>query len=439
MISAIIGTAIVLSIVIGRTKKINIGLPAMAFAYLIGSFVLNMKPADVISLWPLGIFFVILAISLFFSFANANGTLETLAASILYRFRAYPAMLPVVIFFVSALIAALGAGYYAVMVILAPIALIICKKTNTNLLIGALAAETGAQVGSNFMISLNGVIFRNLITSEGFSSNIVFSSTFSIFVVYLIMCFLILVGLMFFNRKRTLSGAGQNINLSDELKKPVPFNQKQKINLSLIFIFVVILVVLPILHFIAPGAKILTFINSKIDVGLIAIIFAIISLFLGLGDEKSVFSKVPWNTLIMISGMGMLTSVAVKAGTIKLLAHWVATSIPIGLIPVTLAIVAALVNIIGGSFVGVVAPALFPVVASITHITGLSPTLLYTCLSIGGLATGISPFSAGGALTLGFTEESDRDAMFRKELFIGLPVYIGSAAVVSLIYFAIAH
>ncbi|VBB09340.1 dicarboxylate carrier protein matc n-terminus [Lucifera butyrica] len=437
MNSMIIIIAVILSIVIGRMKKINIGLPAMAFAYLIGSFLLNMKPGAIIALWPMGIFFVILAISLFFNFANENGTLETLASNLLYRFRAYPAMLPVVIFFVAALIAALGAGYYAVMVILTPIALIICNKINVNPLIGGLAVDLGGQVGSNFMISLNGVIFRNLITGEGYSSEIAFTTTLTIFIIYLIMAFVIITGMMFFSRKQTLSGAGQSINLSEELKKAVPFNQKQKINLSLIFIFVAILLIPSFLHFMFPGAKMLTFINSKIDVGLIAIIFAIIALFLGLGDDKSVISRVPWNTLIMISGMGMLTAVAVKAGTIQLLAHWVSTSIPIGLIPVTLSIVAAFVNIIGGSFVGVVAPALFPVVASVAHLTGLNPTLLYTCLTVGGLATGISPFSAGGAIIMGFTKESERDVMFRRELFIGLPVSIACAVVASLIYFAI--
>jgi di/tricarboxylate transporter len=437
MNSVIIIIAVILSIVIGRMKKINIGLPAMAFAYLIGSFLLNMNPGGIVALWPMSIFFVILAISLFFNFANENGTLETLASNILYRFRTYPLMLPVVIFFVAALIAALGAGYYAVMVILTPVALIICKKINVNPLIGGLAVDLGGQVGSNFMISLNGVIFRNLITGEGFSSDIAFTTTFTIFVIYLIMAFVIIAGLMLYNRKQTLTGAEQGVNLSEELKKAVPFNRKQKLNLSLIFIFVILLLVPPILHFIVPGAKAITFINSKVDVGLIAIIFAIVSLFMGLGDEKSIFAKVPWNTLIMISGMGMLTAVAVKAGTIKLLAHWLSTSIPIALIPVTLSIVAAVVNIIGGSFVGVVAPALFPVVASVTHITGLSPTLLYTCLTIGGLATGISPFSAGGAIIMGFTEENERDAMFRKELFIGLPVSIGCAVIASLIYFAV--
>lgn len=439
MISVIIGIALVLSIVIGRMKKINIGLPAMAFAYLIGSFLLNMKPADVISVWPMSIFFVILAISLFFNFANENGTLETLASSILYRMRAYPVMLPVAIFLAAALIAALGAGYYAVMVVLVPVALIICKKTNINPLIGALAVDLGGQVGSNFMISLNGVVFNKLITSEGFSSSIAFGTTVSIFVVYLIMSLLIIIGLIFFSRKRKLSNVGQSVNLSAELKKPAPFNHKQKINLSLIIIYVVILLVPAILHFIIPDAKVLTFINSRIDVGLIAIIFAVISLLFGLGNEKNVFAKVPWNTLIMISGMGMLVSVAIKAGTITLLSNWVGTSIPTDLIPVTLCIVAAIMNIFGGSFIGVVAPALFPIVASVSHVTGLSPALLYTSLTIGGLATGISPFSAGGAITLGFTEESERDAMFRKEFLTGLPVSIGAAVVVSLIYFAIVH
>lgn len=437
MNSLIIVIALVLSIVIGRVKKINIGLPAMVFSYLIGCFLLGMKPAQVISLWPVGIFFVIWAISLFFNFANENGTLETLAGNILYHFRSYQAILPLVLFFVAALVAGLGAGYYAVMVILTPIALIICEKTDINPLIGGLAVDIGGQVGSNLMIGLNGVIYRNLITSEGFSGDMAFTTSISIFVTYLLLAFLIVVGFMLLDRRRVRSEAIQKVNLSDALKVTTPFNQKQKLNLTLIFIFVVVLLAPPLLHFFDPSAQFVTFINSKIDVGLISIIFAIIALSLGLGSEKNVIAKVPWNTLIMISGMGMLTAISLKAGTITLLANWVSTSIPTGLIPVTLSIVAAFVNIIGGSFVGVVAPALFPVVASVSDMTGLNPILLYTCLTIGGLSTGISPFSAGGAIILSFTKESERDAMFRKQLFVALPLCIIFAAIMSFAYFSI--
>lgn len=435
MVSLIIGIALVISIIIGRKTKINIGLVAIPFAYIVGCFILKLQPSKVIAMWPISIFFVILAVSLFFSFAIVNGTLETLAGNLLYRFRSAPLMLPVAIFFIAALIAALGAGYYTVMVLMAPLALVICKKIKIHPLVGALCADCGGQVGSNFMIGLNGVIYRNLITGEGFSSNLAFGASVSIFIVYLFMTFLIILGLLlFYRRKMKLSG--EEIEKID-LQEARPFDKKQKTNLILIVIFMVILLVPPILHFIIPASASINFINSSVDVGLIAIIFTVIAFILRLGDEKSVLSKLPWNTLLMISGMGMLVAVAVQAGTVKLLSNWVGTSIPVILVPIVLCLIAAVMNIFGGSFVGVVAPALFPVIASVTHVTGLSPILLYTCMTIGGLATGISPFSAGGAMTLGFTPEGERDSMFSKEFFIGLPVCIGAAVIVSIIYFAI--
>ena len=68
----------------------------------------------------------------------------------------------------------------------------------------------------------------------------------------------------------------------------------------------------------------------------------------------------------------------------------------------------------------------------------MSPALLYTSTTIGGLATGISPFSAGGAMVLGFTDAQERDDMFHWEFAVGLPVCVGVALVVSLLYSLVA-
>jgi hypothetical protein len=57
----------------------------------------------------------------------------------------------------------------------------------------------------------------------------------------------------------------------------------------------------------------------------------------------------------MISGMGMLVEVAVHAGTVKLLVNWVGSSIPVMLVLIALCLIAAVLNIFGGSFVNVVA------------------------------------------------------------------------------------
>ena len=53
-----------------------------------------------------------------------------------------------------------------------------------------------------------------------------------------------------------------------------------------------------------------------------AIIFAVIGLLMGLAPQKEAIAKIPWNTIIMIAGAGMLIAVAVHAGTIKMLSTW---------------------------------------------------------------------------------------------------------------------
>lgn len=439
MNSLLIGISLIIILWLGQKKDLNVGILAIPFAYIIGTFFLHMKPEAVISGWPIEIFFVILGITLFFGFVSSNGTLNILANNILYHFRKVPLILPVGIFFISALLAALGAGYFAVMVLMGPIALLVCKKSDISPLIGALAADTGGQVGSNFMVGLNGAIYRKLISGENHSSIFAFKSSVSIFLVYLIMTLLEILVLMFFSnyKRKKDAKAGKVTKNKLEFKKPEKFNHQQKINLILIALFIVILLVPPIAHLIFPNISWIDFVDQSIDVGLVSVIFAVIAFLINLGKKESVMSKIPWNTLLMISGMGMLVEVAIKAGTINLLTNWI-KQVPVILIPVVICLVAALFNIFGGSFVGVVAPALFPLVATLANATTLSPMMLYTAVCLGGLATGISPFSAGGAMILGFTPKKERNDMYKKEFFIGLPFCIGFAVIFSIIYFAIA-
>uniref|UniRef100_UPI00266692AB hypothetical protein n=1 Tax=Veillonella magna TaxID=464322 RepID=UPI00266692AB len=84
MLNGIIIATIVVTIALGYKTKINTGLFGMIFAYIIGTFALGLKPTEVIKMWPVSIFFVILAISLFYNFAISNGTLEVLSQHMMY-------------------------------------------------------------------------------------------------------------------------------------------------------------------------------------------------------------------------------------------------------------------------------------------------------------------------------------------------------------------
>ena len=70
-----------------------------------------------------------------------------------------------------------------------------------------------------------------------------------------------------------------------------------------------------------PGNAMIAAISSKIDVGLVAVCFTVIALLMNPAPRRTVIARVPWNTIIMIAGAGMLIAVAVKAGTIDACLH----------------------------------------------------------------------------------------------------------------------
>ena len=423
MISLIVILTIVISIFLGYKLKINTGFFAMAFAYIIGCYILNLKPTEVISMCPIRIFYTIFSVSLFYNFAMVNGTLENLSQHLIYSTRKVPYLLPLAIFFAATFIAALGAGYFTVLAFFGPVTLILCDKTGLNKLIGAIAVNYGSLAGANFMTSASGIIFKGLIENTAFSENSYYFTTL-IFLATFLLPIIVISILIFFNLNRHTKHL--------EIDIPNNFNKSQKETLFLILVMVVIVLIIPILVKIFPTNTTFKFINSKMDIGLIAILFSIIAFIRKLGNEKEIIAKVPWNTLIMICGVGMLISVAIKAGTIDLLSSWIGTNIPKLLIPIVICIVAGIMSFFS-STLGVVAPSLFPIVPVIAATSQLNPALLFVSIILGAQATSISPFSSGGSLILSSSNDEEREELFNQLMFKGVFICLTGAVILSVI------
>lgn len=410
-------TAIVICIILGYTTKINIGLFAIAFSYLIGCFGMGMKAHEIVELWPLKIFFVIFAVTLFYNFPLANGALEKLSNHLIYKCRHFPAFLPLVIFLVATTIAGLGAGYYTVLATMAPMILLLSKRTNLNLVIATLSVNYGALAGANFITSQSGVIFRELMRGAGVANDNTFTYVLGIFAVTFIMPMIVLGAYSFINAK--------NSKIAIQTTIPEPFDNKQKQSLILIFIMMAIVLIVPILNLLMPQVSAIQFLNARIDIGFIAIFFALVSLFLKLGDEKAVIALIPWNTLIMICGVGMLISLGVEIGVIYELTEWLSTNVPIWMIPILVFVISAIMSIFA-STLGVVAPTLFPMVLPLAVASGLNPLLLFTCIVVGAQSSSLSPFSSGGSLMLGASQVViNKDKLFNALLFKAVPLDIG--------------
>ncbi|MCF7216434.1 SLC13 family permease [Acinetobacter baumannii] len=419
--TALMLMALAVSIGLGYKTKINIGFFTIAFAYLIGCFGMGLKPSEVIELWPVKIFFIILSVTLFYNFALANGALEKLASHLLYKCRKFPQFLPLAIFFAATIIAGLGAGFYTVLAFMAPITLLLCKKTNMNMIIGGMAANYGALAGANFMTSQSGIIFRSLMENTGISSQTAFSYSSGIFVLTLIIPIAVLGIYTLWNRK------SNSIVIEDQ--KPQPFDKKQKQSIFLIILMMSIVLVFPILHLVFPDVKTISFLNSKIDIAFLAITFSLISLLMKLADEKKVIALVPWGTLIMICGVGMLIALGVRLGIITTVSEWLANNVPVWVIPVLLCLISAIMSVFS-STLGVVAPTLFPIVPALALTSGLNPLVLFICIVVGAQSTAISPFSSGGSLIMASAPaDIDKTKFFNQLLFKAIPVGVIAALI----------
>lgn len=136
----------------------------------------------------------------------------------------------------------------------------------------------------------------------------------------------------------------------------------------------------------------------------------------------------------MICGVGMLISVAIKAGTIKILAAWIGANIPWALVPIAMCVVGAIMSLFS-STLGVVTPALFPLVPALAASSGINPMVLFVSIVIGAQASAISPFSSGGSLTLGScSSDEGRAELFPQLLFRAVPIGFVAALLMTVAY-----
>ena len=161
----------------------------------------------------------------------------------------------------------------------------------------------------------------------------------------------------------------------------------------------------------------------KVNVGLVSFVVAVILTLLKAADEGEALKRVPWNTLVMITGVGILISLVTELGGIDLLSSALSA---LGTSKTIAAIMALLSGVMSwvSSASGVVMPTLIPTVPDMVQtISGASAPELVNCISIGANMAALSPLSTCGALMLAAYTSSDgvgakeRNKMFA-QLFI---------------------
>ena len=424
----IVLAAVAISIALSYLFKINLGIPALIFAYIIGVFIQGMKVKEVVAQWPTSVVFQLMTITMFFSFAIFNGTLPKVADNIIYKFRNNAKVIPFALLFIGAVIGALGAPPPACNTILAVLTFTIAIPAGLSPWLCAVIVCFGGSIGTFFPWAVQGSVVKSRTDEMLANTDLAGMGELTAYKTCLhwILFTLIIFFIFFFLTKAFKIKAV-------DVKKPEPFTAVQKKNLTIIIIVAILVIVPNLLKLFIKTSPMLNKLSSAFDIQMLAIIGTLICSLMKLGSEKDAIVKgVPWNTILMVGGVCTLMGVASAAGVTQYIGDTLAaSSFSPSMIGMILALIGAFLSLFSGA-INAVFPMLGAIAVPYAASAGISPIPLLVAIAVGASATAISPFSTGGAIMIAnVPDQKVADGLFIKTIVLA----IVGAAVAALMAF----
>ena len=139
---------VVLAVVvaIGFIKKINIGFAAVGAAYVLG-IAGGMSSSEIISGFNSSLFVTMVGVTFLFGLASVNGTLDLFSKKVVALVGKRTYLIPILMFFLSAFISAIGPGHIATGILMTTFAMYLAFEMDINPFATALYAKLGANAG----------------------------------------------------------------------------------------------------------------------------------------------------------------------------------------------------------------------------------------------------------------------------------------------------
>ncbi len=404
---------LVAAIAIGFLMKRNIGLIAIALALILGR-IGGLTDGEIISGFNSNLFMVLLGVSYLFAISKNNGTLELIARKTIALAGKRINLIPVILFFVGAIIAMAGPGTIAGCALMAMLATALAKELDIDPLPFTLCSFLGAAGGGMSPIAPTGIVTIQIAAQQGYTGiEIPYMLTMLLAAMFFFIIYYFATG--------TFKVKSRCIPLT--FKEVEPLNRNQWLTIGGMVVMI---------------AMVLIF---KINVGLASFLVAGILNIIGVCKEEKIFKEITWSTLIMVCGMGVLMNVIIQLGGIEKLSATLASMMT----PYTAQPLMSLASGIMGFFAstsGVVLPTLIPTVPGIVESLGgaVEPLTLISALSTSSQLAGISPGSTGGALVLAayvtfFKPNTDQKNRYFLRLFVVSIIAVLFASALGLINF----
>lgn len=403
--------ALVVTIVLSCTTRVNPGFLSLVFAWIIGVYLgprwgHGFKIGEVLAGFPTDLFLTLVGVTLLFNLAQGNGTLERVAYLAVRGCRGNMGLIPLMFFGLALTVASIGAGNIAAAALIAPMAMAVAGRANIPPFLMTLTVAHGCVAGALSPIAPTGIIADGLMARMGMSGYVWQSYLYN-----LAANALVAVGGYFaFGGWRLFRRRFDDKGQSGESAGERIFAPGQWITLGAIALLIV-------------GV-----IGFQVHVGMGAFAVSIVLILAKVGDEKEAVRAQPWGVIVMVCGVTVLTSLLEKTGGIDLFTSLLARFATHRSVTGLIALVTGLVSVYSSTS-GVVLPAFLPSVPGlVTKLGGGNPVAIASSILIGGHLVDVSPLSTIGALCVASAPLSaDRRLLFNQVLVWGLSMaFVGA-------------
>src|SRR5262245_10447813 len=285
--------ALVVAMIVSCFSSLNVGALGVALAWVVGVYLGGMKLDDVVAGFPVQLFLTLAGVTLLFTQAQINGTLDRVAHAAVRVCRGNTGLMPIMFFVLAGLIASLGPGNVATASMLAPMAMAVGMRASIPPFLMAIMVGNGAQSGSLSPFAPTGIIVTRLMNGIGLAGH-----EWRTYVLNLIAHAMVdFAGYFLFGGWRLFKNRFQG---GDARGPDTQFTPQHWATIAVI------------------GCVLIVVLFFKANIGMAAFTGAVVLAALKIADHDQSIRRMPWTPILMVCGVSVLVALLEKTGGLDL-------------------------------------------------------------------------------------------------------------------------
>ena len=406
--------ALVALFVIGTVLPINMGALAFVAAWLVGMYSLDLDEKEIISGISGDLILTIVGVTYLFAIARNNGTVDLIVRTAVKGVGGRVALIPWVMFAVTAVLTGVGAVSPAACAIIGPIALGFAGRYGISPLMMGMFVVHGAQGGGFSPISIYGSLTNSVMSDAGLPNSEV-----TIFLASLIVN-LVMAGILF-----VLLGGRRLMGMRVDPDEPDTLDEDLHRGGAVVpargtgasaptgtrALGVRRDQILTLAAFVGVAGVALAFDKN---IGFVSITAAVALAMLSPNEHKDAVKQIAWPTVLLVAGISTYATILELAGSPEFVGNWAAGLGVAALGALVLCYVGGVVSAFASSTA--LLPVIIPIGLPLIAEGGISAGLFVAALAVSSTIVDVSPFSTNGALMLANKPDSISEPVYYQQI-----------------------